>query len=429
MNLRLSKRGMIFPLVLLGLFSLAFLMVFLHSMGQEFSGQVVHAQEHLVVQAIGQSVFSQVMGKIWNKPFSERFFYPQPFLATKEKLFGGFYDLYVIDTPGKRNQVDIYVNVSYFRARRLFFWRVLIDHSILNAAGRVLPIIFSPIDSDGIPSGGAVSPFSAYINDILKKRKENAVPAEKKSAAVLTSSSLKDDLKILDGPPSDDVIDFIDPHPVVFPVPGNLPKPPAGPFTKIFEDDFADAPVGGFPGGWENLVSGISSKIVQPGSGEKYLEMKGKTTFSRCDVVPVTLGQRFAYECEIEFPDGNHGGAVGFQFYILIGKEGYLRRANQFEFENNGILHFIGKNASVELGRWTPNTRYTIRAEMDFTTNTATIYLNGQVRGEDVPIFPPTFNSTEHGGYATLNKTGISTSNVSDGGRPVAKVHSFELFQ
>lgn len=429
MTLRSKKRGMIFPLILLGLFSLAFLVVFIHSMGQGFSTQVVHAQEHLVARAIGQSVFSQVMGKIMNKPYSERFFYPQPFLASNEKLFGGFYDLYVVDTPGKTNQVDIYVNVSYFRARRLFFWRVLIDHSILNAAGRILPIIFTPIESDNIPSGGAVSPFSAYINDILKKRKENALPAAGKAAALLSSSSLKDDLNILDGPTGDNVINFDDPQPVKLPVSKPLPKPPAGPFTKIFEDTFADTPIGGYPAGWENLVSGISCKVVQGGDGNKYLEMTGMPGYARCDVVPVTLEERFAYECEIEFPNESHGGSVGFQYYVHVGQEGYLRPANRFTFENNGILHFVGKNSSAELGRWNPNTRYTIRAELDFITNTANIYLNGELRGEDTPIFPRSFESEAHGGDATLNKIGIGTRNVSGDEQPVVKVHSLKLFQ
>ncbi len=425
-----GRKGAIFPLLLLGLLSLAFLMAFLHFMGQEYAGQVSHAQEYLVVQAIGQSVFSQVLARIRNKPYAERFFHPQPFLANQEKLFGGNFDLFVVDTPGKPNQVDIYVNASYQQARRLFFWRVLIEHSILDAAGKVFPIIFSTFDSEKFPAGGTDSPFAAHIDQILTKRSQNKVPAGEKSAALATSTSLKNDLDILDGPSGEKVIDFVDPGAVPPPPsPTSPPVPPTGPLTQIFDDGFSDTPLGGYPAGWQNLVPGISGKIAQTDSGEKYLEMTAKPGWTRCDIIPVNLGEQFAYECEIEFPEATHGGAVGFQFYVLTGGEGYLRRANRFEFENEGNLHFIGDESSVALGNWSPNTRYTVRAEMDFGENRGKIYLNGELRGENVAVLPRSFNSAKHGGQVTLEKFGVSVNNVSDGKQPVAKVFAIRLYQ
>ncbi|MBF0547694.1 MAG: hypothetical protein HQM08_24860 [Candidatus Riflebacteria bacterium] len=95
---------------------------------------------------------------------------------------------------------------------------------------------------------------------ILAKRKTNKAPASERLVALTNSNSLKDDLKILDGPSSQAVEDKINPYPIASPPSSTAPLPPSGPLTMIYKEDFSDHPIGRYPDGWQTLF-GVSLQI------------------------------------------------------------------------------------------------------------------------------------------------------------------------
>ncbi len=423
-----ARAGLVFPLVLMGIFSLGFLIIFVHSMSRGYSSQVTHVEEHLRVQAIGQSVFSQVLAKIRNKPFRDRFFFPRPFRTSDEELLGGTYDLYVVDAPNKPFQVDIYVQARFFDARKLFFWRVQVDHSILDAAGKAFPILFTTLPDGSFPTSGSGSPMAGFIEDILSQRKANKTAAENRFITLVTSNSLKDDLRILDGPPTTDVEDVVDtaPPPPPPPPPAQIPTPPPPPLTQTFVEDFNGTPNGGYPSGWQNMFVGVSAKIAEPAPGRKVFDLVGRSGVSQTEYIPVTPGDQFAYECEIEFPKGNHGGAVGF---MISRPGGCLGTSHSFVFTNLGIIKFKNGNSPIEIGTWKEGTVYTVRLEMDFTDNTGRILVNGEVLREKVPIASRSYFSSEYSQNVSLDKFGAATANTNDGQVGEMYVQSVKFYQ
>lgn len=88
------------PLVVLGILSMAFLAMFVHSLGTGYSTQVQHSGEVLHAVMIADSVYNQVLGHLREKPYSKRFFLGNPFQLADQSLLGGKYDLFVEDASG-----------------------------------------------------------------------------------------------------------------------------------------------------------------------------------------------------------------------------------------------------------------------------------------------------------------------------------------
>lgn len=421
------KTGMVFPLVLLGILSVGFFVIFVHSMSRGYSSQIAHVEKHLKLEAIGRSAYSHILARISEKPFKNRFFFPKPYLEYKIALLGGDYDAYVTDAPNRPYQVDIYIRARYYNAQKLFFWRILVDSTILNAAGKLFSIVTTTDDPTKMPAVPGGSPLSDKVETILETRKTNRSTAMEKTAALKMSSSLKDDIKILDGPPPDDVSEFIDPAPIPPPPPpvADIPQPPPIPLTKVREETFTDLPVGAYPSGWVNMFSGISGQVAEAFSGRKVFEMRGETMFSRVDTIPVKPGERFAYEGQIYLTENNHGGVFGFMYSL---DNCYMKYFNSFRFTNDREITFKGKDER-SYGTWNANKWYTIRAEFDFSENTAKIYLNGNMLEDKFPIEPPSFYSSEVNRNVTLNRFGFGTLNTRDGQPNKVYIDKVKLFQ
>lgn len=219
-----KRRGFLLPLVILGILSLAFLIFFVSSLGSNYQTQVAHEEESLRCRVIGESVLSMVVARIRNATWKARFFSPKPFREEGVLLFNGSYSLYVVDSPGVRDQVDIYVEARCRRARKLFFWRFKYERSLLDIAGRLRQVLFQMADADGFPKTGADSPFAGTVENLIKERQENEERVQTKVGALAGVGGLADVLNILDGP-QENILIAQDPT-----SPGNLPPitPPSG---------------------------------------------------------------------------------------------------------------------------------------------------------------------------------------------------------
>ena len=145
MRNRFIKAGMLLPLILFASVSIVFLVMFVHYMSSGYNNQVAHVDESIRCQAIAESAFSTMQARVRDKPYSMRFFAGKGFRESGIRKLDGDYDLFVVDTPGKDNQADVYVEARYQRARKFLFWRMLFETSILDATGKSFPLLFTPL--------------------------------------------------------------------------------------------------------------------------------------------------------------------------------------------------------------------------------------------------------------------------------------------
>gem|GEM_PF-6070141 len=195
---RTARSAFILPLTILALLSVAFVVMFVHFMSSGYSSQVVHYDEFVRCYTIANSAYAGVLAKIRDKPWSERFFVSKPFTLLREPLFDGEYDLYVENTPNKpvnSNQADIYIKAKYRRVQKLFFWRFQYDSSILDAAGKAYPSIFTLLDTKDFPVTKGNSP-SQYIEQILITRAANKEAAADTAKMTQSLDQLKDVLSL-----------------------------------------------------------------------------------------------------------------------------------------------------------------------------------------------------------------------------------------
>ena len=181
----MRRQGFFLPLLIFGIMAGIFMVVSLLSLGSSYSSQVIHVDEGSRCLMIAEAQLALVVARIREKPYSQRFFAGTPYEELDGSCLGGSFDLFVEDSPAPaRDQADIYVRPTFNRARRLFFWRVKHEETLLDAAGRLLPVLFTALDSGRFPTPSS-SPFAAEIRDLLAKRRANEGPATAKGAALL----------------------------------------------------------------------------------------------------------------------------------------------------------------------------------------------------------------------------------------------------
>ncbi len=232
------RRGFFLPLVILGVLSMVFLITFVNSLGSSFTHQVQHVDEVSRTYVIGEAVFAQVTARIREKPYSQRFFAGVAYEEYERKILGGDYDLFIEDAreDGKllKNIADIYVRARYGNVKRLYFWRVRVEDSLLDAAGKMYFLLFANLDPEKFPKPGA-SPFADQIKEILAKRKANSPVSGVKGAAVLGANSVPQILDILKGNPPGQTSSVPAPLPSA-PLPNvgaALPPAPSDPLPSV----------------------------------------------------------------------------------------------------------------------------------------------------------------------------------------------------
>ncbi len=200
---------------------------------------------------------------------------------------------------------------------------------------------------------------------------------------------------------------------------------------KIFCDDFENILDGDYPdeNGWYNVTSGVSAYVSteQACHGTKSFRLEGQPYWARCDVVSVTPADKFYYEVCVYLPPAEGRARVG--FYQLFGAQ--LPNFNAVVFKQDGTLWFSGDPETQLSGLWSPDTWYKVRVELDFNCLKGNVYINDELRGENLDIFPTEFEYPGHG-HVILNQFGASCGGGDEVGNTVmyidkVKIHSVSL--
>ncbi len=382
---RFWKRGIAFPLIVLGILVVLPLLVVLFTMNREFTGQVAHVDEVIRCRSIALSAFLTVQARIREKPYSKRFFTPKPFSEFMGNFQGGDYELFVIDTPGKPMQADIYVAVSFRRVSRLFFWRVRIETTLLDAVGRLIPIIFTSLDPSRFGNGSPNSTADAFVNQILADRRTNRKTSADKTAQIKPLGSLNPILDILQVPEKSPAADDPDPAAATIgPIPP-LSDPPKVPVSSIiFSEDFEGQTEGQTPPGWQTLMTYGKGKV----SSEKAAGGSRSMKFdSACGAkIPINVGtpppKHIVVEVDVFVVNPKSSCALGF----IPDKN----NAIYFRGFNQSISFIKDSNQYVPLQTFSPGQWYRVKMDMDSEGRKTDVFVNGQLLGSGLPFNPAT---------------------------------------
>lgn len=372
------------PLIILGIVVMLPLMMVIYSMSREYAGQISHVDEEIRCRSIALSVFSTVQARIREKPYSKRFFAPSAFREYVQKFQGGEYELFVIDTPGKPLQADIYITSTYKRVRRLFFWRILIENTILDAVGKVYNVIYGNLDPMAYGNGGPNSTADSYINQILQERKSNRKRAAEKTAMIKPQTSFVPIANILNIPDTGRIEDSPDIAADTIGVIPALPTPPAPPLeTEIFSEDFESRPLGQHPPEWGYVMqvgqAAVTSDNVAGGQQaiRYYSAATNETIQSR---ININVGDDVTcivaeYDVYVEKPVTS----AGFSFYPISNNGIMLRGDDMTVSFVQSAGNFIPV-APFQAGRW-----YRIRMDIDIELGKTSIYVDGALKNANLP--------------------------------------------
>ncbi len=395
------RDGFLIPMVFLALLSIVSLVVVIHSMTSGYAGQVAHGDEVLRCRMIAESAFAEVLARMRDQTYENRFFKPR-FEEFGKSLLGGEYDLFIEDTAGKPLQADVYIRASYRRAKRLFFWRFVHETTILDAVGRMLPIIFTSLDAEQFPNQTSGSPFTNEIEELIKSRKENDMPAKERAGKIKPLSTLREVMVVLNGPDGKEIEDAVDPAPSS--VPPSTLSPPAQekPIQKILEEDYENVPPGTLPPGWTPLSpsfpspwtdsSGVSAGNAD--NGTQVFAVRGHNGFGRSQSRNISLGDsdKFTYEARLCLSDlgigGPSSGGIGFiqkkmepdgvRFGTPITNAVYFR---------DGRIEFLGKGSTL-IGSFDSNKFVSVKVEIDFAQGAASVFIDGQLVADGLEPSP-----------------------------------------
>lgn len=299
-----SRKGFFFPLVILGVLSMLFLAFSLNFLGTSYSQQVQHVDEGSRTLMVAESRLSMLLAELREKPYSQRVFASKPLEEYDQKLLGGKFDLFVENAlPPAVNQADIYIRATFGKAKRLYFWRIRYEDSLLDAAGRVIPIIFTVLDPGRFPTPSG-SPFSGMIKDIITKRRENEAKAQEKGFQALKDPSLKNilaDSKAFPPGQNPDVLDLpAAPPEVPSEIPTTVPNPtttPASPPSVLKASDFFahfTQPAEGYPGKRWTVPQAIS-----PDGNKDWDQIAIKCRFKK---VPAGMSDTYWFYARVKLP-------------------------------------------------------------------------------------------------------------------------------
>ncbi|MFZ2958177.1 MAG: OmpA family protein [Candidatus Ozemobacteraceae bacterium] len=194
----MSRRGYILLLVILGAISLAFFSFSLSSLNRGYRSQVIHTRQVQASFQIAYSGFQRVLGKIYLKPWEERFFRTSPVAENGLALYGGVYDNFVQNVAGKTTQADIYIRVKLEDVTRNYVWRIEHVPDLLDAK-YFTTLVFTQVPVEEFPAGGT-APYSQTLNDIVQKRETNRPQSEDLRSRIAGVNTVQDIATILGAP-------------------------------------------------------------------------------------------------------------------------------------------------------------------------------------------------------------------------------------
>lgn len=195
----------------------------------------------------------------------------------------------------------------------------------------------------------------------------------------------------------------------------------------LFEDDFESDSVGSYPSPpWYNLTSGVSAYVSteQACSGTKSFRLEGYPMWARGDVVSLSPPDKLSYEVCVYLTSAGKRASVGF----LERFGNMLPRFNGIYFDDNGTLWFTGYPWSQLSGSWSPSTWYKVGVDIDFVSLKANVYVNDELKGENLDILPKEFDDPSYG-HVILNQFGLHTENFSGGGTNVVYFDDVKILE
>lgn len=213
---------------------------------------------------------------------------------------------------------------------------------------------------------------------------------------------------------------------------------PAYAITLPFEDDFENIAIGDYPNenGWTVLFSGKNSYVSdeKAKSGTRSFRLECYPSFSRTEYVPLPdIPDQMSYEVSV-YPDptiGHSGAMVG--FVESFGNQGpvYNRFTITCMDSSNGEVEFSQGGVGWErtdIGNFTVGDWVNVRADLNFTTLTANLWLNGTLCVSDFPILPKEFDDSGYG-HVVLNKWGATQYNWLGGGTGVIYFDDVRIYE
>jgi hypothetical protein len=204
--------------------------------------------------------------------------------------------------------------------------------------------------------------------------------------------------------------------------------------TLPFEDGFENIAVKDYPdeNGWQMLFSGkdayVSDEVVH--SGDRAFRLESYPTWSRTDYVLLDeVPDLLSYQMSV-YVDLNYPRTARVGFCEAFGNQGPM--FNCFSVVNDdglsGRVDFRGAFGlpGVQLGKFTVGDWVTVRADLDFTSLTAKLWLNGQLLATEVNIDPKEYDHPTWG-HVVLNKLGATEYNWSGGGTGVIYIDDVRI--
>lgn len=187
--------------------------------------------------------------------------------------------------------------------------------------------------------------------------------------------------------------------------------------TLPFYDDFENVSLGSYPveNGWKTWASGFTAYVsdTQAYSGIQSFRLHSYSYWPRCDFVYLdTVTDQLTYEVSVYMdPVAGRIASVG----LAHGAAYQMLFHNSFSIYGGdgvvGLVYFEGDFDSPRLlvGEFPIGEWLTIGAELDFATQTASVWLNGEVAATGVPIQPQEFDDPVWG-HVVLNRFAVAES-------------------
>jgi hypothetical protein len=160
--------------------------------------------------------------------------------------------------------------------------------------------------------------------------------------------------------------------------------------TDIFRDNFEPYAVGAFPsaGGWEIVWDGMGAEHQVVSTSYSYSPTKSLQLWGR-DYWTAVVQRKFSTDAPI----------IGYELSILIEGRGsehgdhpafFCREAATWGAYYGTVFfdHSDGRIKAEDgriLGTWSPKTWYRVKVILDRQTNRYSVWINGELRGKDIP--------------------------------------------
>ncbi|MEW6708420.1 MAG: hypothetical protein AB1403_01230, partial [Candidatus Riflebacteria bacterium] len=132
MKKNIDRKGFAVPLAIMAALSVGLFVLTLTTLGRNFRSNLSTLNTNQTMFNMAFSVYSDVLARIGEKSWDERFFKAGAFIQNNVDFDQAKISYQVNDTPGQDYQADLYIKVSLNSSSRVFFWRFRYVDDILD---------------------------------------------------------------------------------------------------------------------------------------------------------------------------------------------------------------------------------------------------------------------------------------------------------